>query len=118
MAKRIVNAASFEKNTWTCELSASQAYVQAGDDVIFTVRLINQGITNSTDRSIDAILSPDQRLEFYKLFNYDYHPGGFTHEIRPSNPAKVFDQQAPKGSYAISVAIKSSNTSNIEQWFR
>ena len=91
---------------WTCEVLVSPVHVQAGNDLTFTVKLINPQI-NSADGSIDEIqgIHRDQISSFYELFTYDYDPGDSQLAIPPSNPAKVFDQQAPRGSHTIHVTI-------------
>ena len=116
--RRLADAGSPDQ--WTCEVSVSPIHVQAGDDVTFTVQLIHRAITTSTDGSIDKIqdIPPEQISKFYELFTYDYDPGGSRLAIPSLNPAKVFDQQAPRGSHTIHVTINADKTTDdIETWF-
>jgi hypothetical protein len=109
---------------WTCTLSASPANARNTDDVTFRVVLSNRGVTEifgNPGGAVDTIprLPREQVSAFYNLFNYVYDPGDSLLTIPASNPAVVLDQESPKGSYPIIVAIQAQDPTGlgIEHWF-
>jgi len=123
MAKKATTIqAGSSTSHWTCLVSASPVNAHAGDDVTFTVTLINDEIRSifaGTNGSIDEIpgVSQAQISTFYGLFNYAYDPGSSQLAIPSSNPAVVVDQQAPLGSYTINVTVTADEYQDIVDWF-